>query len=186
MPETTDNLVTIQALDSVKQEGAAGEVTAFTFEVSRSGDTSSDIDVDYAVRTASPEADNNNYVFTVDSQDFQVMVLPAGTINIPAGEESTTLTIEVQGDGQFERNEFFDVTIGNASAGWTITESTAQGTILSDESSIGIKSLNSAMAVQLEGDPAGGGATITWRPIRTAKPIRSLGKPGYPNRANTS
>lgn len=166
LPEPSSDLIEIQAIDSVKMEGAVGETTAFTFEISRTGDTSGPVDVDYSVQTASPESDNNNYAFTVDQQDFQAMVLPAGTVTIPANETSTTLTIEVQGDGDFERNEFFDVTIGNASPGWTITESTAQGTILSDEASIGIKSMNSAMAVQKEGDPAGGGATYTYTLFR--------------------
>ena len=73
-------------------------------------------------------------------------------ITIPAGEDSASLVIEVAGDSEFERDESFRVVIFDPPMGWRISDSTAYAKILSDETAIGIASVNTAMSVQPEGD----------------------------------
>ncbi len=111
----------IAALDAAKAEGDAG-TTAFTFTVTRTGDTAAAGSVDYAVSG-----------LDVDGLDFIGGTLPAGTVSFLAGEASQTLTIEVAGDTDFEGDEGFTVTLSNPSAGSAITTATAGGTILNDD-----------------------------------------------------
>lgn len=160
----TTDLIEIQALDSVKAEGTAGS-TPFTFEISRTGSTAEEIEVAFQVITSTPDADNNNHSFSVTDEDFVGGALPSGIATIAAGDGSVILTLDVAGDADFERDEFFQVLISDATTGWTITESTADGTILTDESSVGIASLNTAMIAQEEGNPASG-AVYTYTLVR--------------------
>ncbi|GAB4361081.1 MAG: hypothetical protein Kow00114_15320 [Kiloniellaceae bacterium] len=109
----------IAALDAAKAEGDSG-TTAFTFTVTRSGDTGAANSVDYAVSGAA------------DGADFGGS-LPAGTVSFAAGETSKTITVQVSGDTDFEADEAFTVTLGNPTGGATITTGSAQGTILNDD-----------------------------------------------------
>jgi hypothetical protein len=111
----------IAALDAVQAEGDAG-TTAFTFTVSRSGDTAAPGSVDWAVSGAD-----------VDGADFPGG-LPSGTLNFAAGQASQTLTVNVAGDTAFESDEDFTVTLSNASAGSSIITPSAGGTIENDDS----------------------------------------------------
>jgi hypothetical protein len=111
----------IAAADAAKAEGDAG-TTAFTFTVTRSGDTSLAGSVDYAVGGTG-----------VDGADFVGGVLPSGTVTFLAGETSKTLTITVAGDTVFESDEAFTVTLTNPSAGSAITTASAGGIILNDD-----------------------------------------------------
>src|SRR3546814_605171 len=110
----------IAADDAVGAEGDAG-ATAFTFTISRSGDTSAAGSVDYAVTGAANGA------------DFVGGSLPGGTLSFAAGEASKTLTLQVAGDTAFEADEGFTVTLSNASAGSEIATAGAEGTILNDD-----------------------------------------------------
>ncbi len=161
----TTNLIDIQPLDSVKAEGDSGP-TPFTFEVSRVGNVGSEVQVAYRVVKWTPEADNNNFASTVDGDDFVGGTLPAGTVTIPSGATNTTLTIDVQGETDFERDEYFRVLLSQPTTGWTISESSAEATILSDETSVGIASLNTARSTLDEGDPDSGGAVFTYTLVR--------------------
>src|SRR3546814_6359358 len=105
----------IAALDAVTAEGDAG-ATAFTFTVTRSGDTSAAGSVDYAVTGAANGA------------DFVGGSLPGGTLSFAAGETGKTLTVVVAGDMAFEADEGFTVTLSNASAGSEIATASAEGT----------------------------------------------------------
>src|SRR3546814_17689153 len=82
----------IAADDAVKAEGDAGS-TAFTFIVTRTGDTAAAGSVDYAVTGAA------------DGADFAGGNLPSGTLTFLTGETSKTLTIAVAGDSGFESDE---------------------------------------------------------------------------------
>ena len=119
LQEVAGSLISIAATDAVKLEGDAG-TTDFTFTVTRSGDTSGAIDVDFAVSGA------------VDAADFGG-TLPSGTLNFADGETSKVLTIGVSGDATPEPDEDFTVTLANATGGTRITNATATGTILTDE-----------------------------------------------------
>ena len=157
--------VSITPLDAVKSEGLAGS-TPFTFRFERVGNTVPEVQLTYAVVSATPERDNNVQPFTVDGDDFVGGTLPSGVFSIPAGQASADLIINVAADNDFERDEPFQVIISDPTSGWTITESVADGIILSDESSVGVASLNSAMATQEEGDPATAAATYTYTLFR--------------------
>src|SRR3546814_3405584 len=76
----------IAAADAENSEGDAGS-TAFTFTVTRSGDSGEAATVDYAVSGGA-----------VDGADFAGALLPAGSLSFAAGETSKTLVLQVQGD----------------------------------------------------------------------------------------
>ncbi|EMI42520.1 lamin tail domain-containing protein [Rhodopirellula sp. SWK7] len=106
----------IAPLDAVKAEGDAG-TTAYTFRVTRVGDTSGTSSVAWTKN----DVDTN-------ASDFSGSV--SGTVNFLAGEVSKDITINVVGDTTAESNEDFtvslsspvDATIGNASASGTIQD----------------------------------------------------------------
>ena len=141
----------IAAEDAVKAEGDAG-TTAFTFTVTRSGDTSGADSVDWGVSGAS-----------VDGADFVGGTLPGGTVSFAAGETSKTLTVEVAGDTDFEPDEAFTVTLSNPSTDSEITTASAEGTILNDDPAPPATFLAIAAedAVKAEGDSGSTPFTFT-------------------------
>jgi hypothetical protein len=134
----------IAPLDAVKAEGNAG-LTAFTFTVTRGGDTTGTSSVNYAVTGigGSPAA----------ASDFEGGVLPSGSVSFAAGETSQTITVNVAGDTTVEANEGFAVTLSGASPPDTITTSTAGGTIQNDDVAAGATLAIAALdAVKAEGN----------------------------------
>lgn len=155
-----DSLISIQPVDASRPEGDEG-VTPLTFQVVRTGALDSEVQVSYAVLPAVPAADSLLALPTIAATDFASGVIPTGVIRLPAGEATADLVVEIAGDRDFERDEYFRVVLFDPSAGWMVVNSTADGVIESDETSVGIQSVNTAMAVQREGDP-GDGATYTF------------------------
>jgi hypothetical protein len=121
VPVPTDTFFSIATLNAVRDEGAAGS-TDFTFTVTRSGNTTAADTVDYAVSGAGAGAD-----------DFTGGVYPSGTVSFAAGETSKIVTVQVAGDGDYEADEGFTVTLSNPSIGSTITTASASGTITNDD-----------------------------------------------------
>lgn len=103
-------------------EGNSG-VTAYTFTVSRAGDTSNASTVEWALTGA-----GNN---PADATDFGGS-LPTGQLAFAPGEASKTFIVNVSGDNFVEPDETFTVNLSNAS-GATISISSAQGTISNDD-----------------------------------------------------
>jgi hypothetical protein len=99
-------------------EGDTG-TTPFEFTVTVSGSTELAIDLTYDT------ADG-----TTDGDDFTAVT--GGTVTIPAGTGTGTITIDVLGDTVFEDDETFDVTLTGAT-GATIGTATATATILNDD-----------------------------------------------------
>ncbi|TWU41279.1 Calx-beta domain protein [Novipirellula aureliae] len=109
----------IAATDTVKPEGDSGTApaTQFTFDITRSGDTSGASDVTWTV---------NN--IDTDAADFTGAL--TGTESFLAGEATKTVTVNVVGDTLAESNEDFTVDltgpvnaiIGTASASGTIQD----------------------------------------------------------------
>ncbi|HYD71000.1 DUF4347 domain-containing protein [Azospirillum sp.] len=116
-----DASLSIAATDADKWEGHSG-TTAFTFTVTRAGDTAGQSTVQYAVTGAA-----------VSGSDFVGGSAPSGTITFAAGETSALLTLNVAGDATVEGNEAFSVVLSNASAGTVISTGTATGTIRNDD-----------------------------------------------------
>jgi Ca2+-binding RTX toxin-like protein len=108
--------------NAAKTEGHTGR-TAFTFTVTRSGDTSETSTVTYAVTGSGGNP--------ASADDFGG-ALPSGTISFAANEASKTVTVDVSGDTTVEPDEGFTVTLSDPSNA-TIATGTAEGTILNDD-----------------------------------------------------
>ncbi|MCF2936725.1 beta strand repeat-containing protein, partial [Tenacibaculum sp. Cn5-34] len=120
-----DTSVSIAATDAVKAEGTTGS-TAFTFTVTRNGDTSGTSAVNYVVTGsgANPAA----------AADFGG-TFPSGTVNFAAAETSKVVTINVSGDTTVEPDEGFTVTLSSPVDVGILT-GTAIGTITNDDPTI--------------------------------------------------
>jgi Ca2+-binding RTX toxin-like protein len=104
-------------------EGDTG-TTAFSYTVSRSGDTSAASSVSWAVSGSGTNPAN--------AADFQGGVLPSGTLSFAAGETSKTVVVSVVGDTTVEPDETFTVTLSGAT-GATLGTATVAGTITNDD-----------------------------------------------------
>lgn len=124
-------------------EGNSGN-TAFTFTVTRTGDTSRVSSANFAVTGSGANAAN--------ASDFGG-TLPSGTISFAAGETSKTLTINVSGDTAIEPDEGFTVTLSNA-AGANLETSSATGTILNDDVSLSIAATDASKSEGNSGNTA--------------------------------
>ncbi len=123
MPPT--NFFAIAAEEAAKGEGDS-DSTAFTFIVTRSGDTSGPASVNYSMTHSIINGG-------ADGDDFIGGALPSGTVSFAAGETSKTLTIEVAGDTEIEDDEGFTVTLWGTSPGSAIDVASADGMILNDD-----------------------------------------------------
>ncbi|MBE9092297.1 hypothetical protein IQ232_22035, partial [Microcystis aeruginosa LEGE 11464] len=117
----------IAATSANQTEGNSGS-KAFTFTVTRSGNTTGSNNVNWAVISSG--------TFPANATDFVGGVLPSGTVSFAPGETSKVITVNVQGDATVELNENFTVTLSNATNGATITTATATGTIENDDISV--------------------------------------------------
>ena len=140
------------ALSADKVEGQSGS-TAFTFTVTRGGNTSIASSAGWAVTGsgANPAA----------GSDFAGSVLPSGTVSFAAGETSKTITVNVAGDTVVEPDEGFTVTLSNPAASTTIGTATASGTIRNDETSRASLSIAALSADKVEGQSGSTAFTFT-------------------------
>ncbi|SEP50536.1 Calx-beta domain-containing protein, partial [Rhodospirillales bacterium URHD0017] len=122
--ETSQASLSIAALSADKVEGQSGS-TAFTFTVTRGGNTSIASSAGWAVTGSGANA--------AAASDFAGSVLPSGTVSFTAGETSKTITVNVAGDTVVEPDEGFTVTLSNPAASTTIGTATASGTIRNDD-----------------------------------------------------
>jgi uncharacterized repeat protein (TIGR01451 family) len=111
---------------AIEAEGSGLGSTPLTFTVARTGNTTADVVLDYAVTGSGLNPAN--------AADFGG-ALPAGTVTILAGQASATLTLNIAKDSTVELDENFTVTLSDPNAG-VITSPTAVGTILNDDSSV--------------------------------------------------
>ena len=130
----------IGAVNTDRAEGNSG-LTALTFSVARSGETASAVSVDWSVSGIGGSP--------ADAQDFASAVLPSGTLTFASGETLKLVTVNVRGDTQAEASEALRVTLANATAGATISQSTADGQIQNDDApppSLSIDAVNANLA----------------------------------------
>ncbi len=113
--------VTITAGTASQEEGSGAGTTSFTFTVFRAVSTAGALTVNYAVSGAG-----------VNGADFGGS-LPTGTVTIPDGMASTTLTVEVTKDTTPEADEAFTVTLSNPDNGYAIVGQGATSTIRDDD-----------------------------------------------------
>ena len=126
-----DGAVAIAATSASKAEGNSGS-TAYTFTVTRSGDTSTAQSVDYVVAGSGASA--------ASATDFTGNALPSGTVSFAAGDTSKIITINVAGDTTTEADEGFTVTLSNASTGLVIGTASATGSIVNDDATTTLRS----------------------------------------------
>ncbi|HEV2531193.1 type I secretion C-terminal target domain-containing protein [Phenylobacterium sp.] len=108
-------------------EGNSG-LTAFTYTVTRTGDTSGASTVDWSVAGSGAHP--------ASADDFDGGALPSGSLTFAAGETSKTITVNVSGDTTAESDEGFTLTLANPT-GATLGTSTAAGTITDDDTAGG-------------------------------------------------
>ena len=128
-------------------EGNSGPTT-FTFTVSRTGGSAGAVTADYVI-TAPGGAGN------ADTADFVSGAVFSGQVSFADTETSKTITIDVQGDTDFEANENFTVTLSNATGGATIGDGTGAGTIQNDDINTNPGNVSIADVSIVEGDGAG-------------------------------
>ncbi|MGB7345287.1 MAG: Calx-beta domain-containing protein [Pirellulaceae bacterium] len=116
--------ISIAATDADKAEGDVGD-TLFTFTLTRSGDLTGALTIDYAVVGSGNDPASAN--------DFTGGVLPTGTATFADQDAEATITISVAADANVEPDETFTLTISNPSSPVTLSNTTALGTIQNDD-----------------------------------------------------
>jgi Tryptophan-rich Synechocystis species C-terminal domain/Calx-beta domain len=142
----------VAALSADKVEGQSGS-TAFTFTVTRGGNTSIASSASWAVTGSGANA--------ASASDFAGVVLPSGTVSFAAGETSKTITVNVAGDTVVEPDEGFTVTLSNPTTGATIGTASAGGTIRNDDTSLASLSITALSADKAEGQSGSTPFTFT-------------------------
>lgn len=117
--------LSIAATNASRLEGNSGN-TAFTFAVTRTGDTTGTASANFAVTGSGTNLAN--------ADDFGG-TLPTGTVSFAAGETTKTITINVLSDANVETNEGFTVTLSNV-VGASLGTVSAIGTIRNDDASL--------------------------------------------------
>ena len=107
-------------------EGDAGATTPVTLQVNLSSVSGLPVSVDFATADGTATVADGDYVAS------------SGTLTIPAGSTSATISVVVNGDDVIEVDETFTVTLSNASTpsttgSLTITQPTTQVTIVGPE-----------------------------------------------------
>ena len=109
------------SIDDVQMAESDSGSTEFTFNVTRTGDTSGAATVDYTTNDGSATIADNDYVAS------------SGQLAFAAGETSLPVTIQVNGDATLESLETFTVELSNATSGDTILDGSGEGRILNDD-----------------------------------------------------
>jgi len=111
--------------DVSKKEGKAGTTTSFVFNVTLSAVAIDPVTVSF--KTADGTAKSGQFVTNPD------YVPTSGTLTVPAGASSRTITVKVNGDKLKEPNETFFVNLSNPSPNAYFGDSQALGTIQNDD-----------------------------------------------------
>ncbi len=127
--------------DTSVTEGGDGQTTQLVFTVSMDQTADEDVTVEFA------SADATAGDIAEEGSDYSAN---SGTLTIPAGEFSATISVDVSGDEEIEADEMMTMTISNASANAEIGsgQGSATGTIENDDK----PSVNIAESSAFEGD----------------------------------
>ena len=132
-----DASLSLAATSATKSEGNTG-TTDYTFTVTRAGYLTQTTTVNWAVGGSGTNP--------ASAADFLNGILPTGTVTFQSGESSKLITVKVTGDSGYETNEGFVVLLNSASAGATITQGTANGTIQNDDARLSIAATSATKA----------------------------------------
>jgi len=128
----------VSTLSSSAAEGNTG-FTSFVFQVSRSGDTQVASSVDWSVNAASG----------LTASDFVGGGLPFGTVNFSAGQTSLNISVDVNGDTQYEGHEELVVSLIEDGL---LVDTSATRLILNDDSPSWSYSISASSNSKVEGD----------------------------------
>jgi hypothetical protein len=117
----------IASTNASQTEGNAAN-KAFTFTVTRTGDTTGINNVDWSVAGLG--------LSPADITDFGG-AFPSGTLNFTPGQASKVITVNVKGDTAIEFDESFTVTLSSATNGALIGVADAIGTVINDDIILG-------------------------------------------------
>jgi hypothetical protein len=106
--------------DRILDEGSGGGTTAVEFAVTLDAAATGAVSVDYTITDVSTE-----------NPDFAGA--RTGTLVIPAGATTATITIDVVADDAFELDESFNVTLSNPSANAVIGDREATALLVNDD-----------------------------------------------------
>ena len=142
----------LNATTVTQNEGNSGS-TPFTYTLTRTGSTTNQATVAYAVTGGATNP--------ADATDFTGGTLPTGTATFAAGSATATITINVAGDTTVEPNESFTLTLSSPSSGYVVssTANTASGTITNDD--VALPTLSIANASVVEGNSGTTALTFT-------------------------
>ncbi len=113
-----DSKPSVSIADASVVEGNSGQ-TNLVFTLTASNTSDADITVTYATSDGTATA-GSDYVDT------------SGSVDIPSGSTSVTITVPVKGDADIEDDETLSVTL-SAATGATLDTTSATGTILNDD-----------------------------------------------------
>jgi hypothetical protein len=148
----TPATLAIAAASAAKAEGNSGS-TAFTFTVTRAGNT--------AIATSAGWAVTGSGASAAAAADFAGGVLPSGSVSFLAGEMAKTITVNIAGDTLVEVTEGFTVTLSAPAANTAITTAAASGQILNDDvASAGLSILGTGLS-KSEGNSGSTAFTFT-------------------------
>ncbi len=159
-PVTPSLSIAVDAGSAIKDEGNSG-ASAFTFTVTRSGDTSTVVEADWFVHGVAPSAGSPYGEATAD--DFTGNALPFGHISFAAGETSKAISVNVAGDTLPELDDAFVVSLDNV-VGATVTTGTVNAIINDDDLTLISTIQGSGTASPF----AGNGTTYTVQGVVTA------------------
>jgi hypothetical protein len=106
--------------DAEKREGASG-TTTLTFTVTRGGETTTAVNVDYATSDGTALA----------TSDYTGPV--SGTLSFLSGDTTGTVDVTLNGDLRLEHDETLFLSLSNPTAGGAISTGQATGTIVNDD-----------------------------------------------------
>jgi len=139
-----------------KREGRSG-TTILTFTVTRSGETTTAVDVDYATGDGTATAPTD-YAAT------------SGNLAFLAGQLTGTIDVSVNGDRSLEHAETFFLTLANPSVGAAISTGQAPGTIANDDTrttaKVRVRAAKDAVIVRGLVSPARTGKHVSVRVFR--------------------
>jgi Calx-beta domain len=154
-----------------KREGASG-TTTFTITVTRSVETITAVNVDYATGNGT----------AIAPSDY---VAASGNLAFAANQTTGTIDLTVNGDGLLEHDETFFLDLLNPSAGAAISTGQATDTIVNDDTrttaSVRVRPVKKLVAVRGRVSPARRGKRVivrlfrrqngVWVRIRTKRPL---------------
>ena len=139
-----------------KREGGSGTAT-MTFSVVRSGETTTAVNVDFAVSDGTASAPTD-------------YTAAPGNLAFAAGQTEGTIDVTVLGDGTLEHNETLFLSLLNPSAGAAISTGQATGTIVNDDTRttavVRVRAAKHRVAVRGRVSPARAGKHVAVRLFR--------------------